>query len=46
MICGRSEEKLKAASLDINSENLHLKVFDIADVDAHQKLFLEAEKIL
>ena len=43
-IAGRTEEKLKDVIEEINSPYLSYKVFDIVDVNNHNKLFLECEK--
>lgn len=46
LITGRTKEKLEEAKAEINSENLYIKVFDIKDVEKHELMFQEAEKIL
>ncbi|MBQ7821766.1 MAG: SDR family oxidoreductase [Clostridia bacterium] len=46
VIVGRTEAKLQAAAEEINSRNLHYKVFDIADVNKHIELFDEVSTIL
>ena len=46
LIAGRTEEKLKSAAEEINSPNLFYKVFDITDIENHNKLFFECSQIL
>lgn len=46
MIIGRTEEKLKSASTEINCENLYYKAFDITNIKEHHKLFSEAAEIM
>lgn len=46
LITGRNEEKLKIAAEEINSKNIHYKVFDITNVNEHIVLFNEAAEIL
>ena len=46
LITGRTEEKLKSVADEINSPNLHYKVFDIVDVNKHLMLFDECYNIL
>lgn len=46
LITGRTEEKLKSVANEINSPNLHYKVFDIVDVNKHLELFYECYNLL
>ena len=46
LITGRSADKLESAKKELNSENLHTKVFDVTDIDNHAKLFVDAKNIL
>lgn len=46
LITGRTEEKLKSVVNEINSPNLHYKVFDIVDVNKHLELFDECYNLL
>ena len=46
MIAGRTEEKLKVVAEEFNSPDLYYKVFDITDIENHNKLFLECEQIM
>ena len=46
LITGRNEEKLKIAAEEINSKNIHYKVFDITNVNEHIALFNTAAEIL
>ncbi len=46
IIIGRTEEKLKEAKVEIKSEKLYYKSFDISNVDEHTNLFYECEKVI
>ncbi|MEE1161404.1 MAG: SDR family oxidoreductase [Acutalibacteraceae bacterium] len=46
LITGRSEEKLKSASDEINSGSLFYKPFNITDISEHMSLFNYAEGII
>ena len=46
LITGRTEEKLKSVVNEINSPNLHYKVFDIVDINKHLELFDECYNLL
>lgn len=46
LITGRTEEKLKSAAEEINSESLYYKAFDIANINEHIALFNEASELL
>ena len=46
LITGRTEKKLKSVANEINSPNLHYKVFDIVDVNKHLELFDECYNLL
>lgn len=46
LITGRSEEKLKEAAKEINSDNVYTKVFDITHISEHTSLFDYAENTL
>lgn len=46
LITGKNEEKLKNAAEEINSKNIHYKVFDITNVNEHIALFNTAAEIL
>lgn len=46
IIAGRSEEKLKYATEEINSANLYYKPFNITDIENHSTLFRECIDVL
>lgn len=46
VICGRSEEKLKKAVEDINSDNLKYVVWDISDISSFEEKVKECELLL
>jgi NAD(P)-dependent dehydrogenase (short-subunit alcohol dehydrogenase family) len=46
VIAGRSEDKLKEAAKEINSNNLQFVVCDIANVDKHDEIFAECARLM
>ena len=46
LITGKTEEKLKSVSDEINSDSLFYKSFDITDVSEHMNLFDYAENVI
>ncbi len=45
-ICGRSEQKLLAVKEELKSDKLFCLAANVADVDAHQALFLKVEQLM